>query len=219
MIVVIQCAGSKRLDAGTFESPDGRFVDFVANPEDAPKDERFYARPDDSCPDGGSWRDRLVAYNLDPQDNPLRFIRSCELYTPPIYARLSREVDHSQLYILSAGWGLLAADFLTPAYDITFSAQAPRFKRRRKRDNFRDLSMLPDRAAGPVHFFGSKDYVPLFAKLTAQFSGPRIVYYNSAVPPNFQGCSAVRFNTTRRTNWHYSCAAAFLEGDLENPYV
>ena len=25
---------------------------------------------------------------------------------------------------LSAGWGLIAADFLTPKYDITFSAQA-----------------------------------------------------------------------------------------------
>jgi hypothetical protein len=46
-------------------------------------------------------------------------------------------------FILSAGWGLIDATFLTPAYDITFSAKADNFVRRRKRDAFYDLCLLP----------------------------------------------------------------------------
>ena len=50
------------------------------------------------------------------------------------WARLSHS-GLDRLYILSAGWGLIPGDFLTPNYDITFSAaqNVQRFKRRRHR--------------------------------------------------------------------------------------
>ena len=54
MILVIQCAGSKRSDAGPLVSPAGKPVLVVANPETAPADDAFvHARPDDLSDNGG----------------------------------------------------------------------------------------------------------------------------------------------------------------------
>ena len=108
--------------------------------------------------------------------------------------------------------GLIDAAFLTPAYDITFSAQADRVVRRRKRDAFCDLSLLPAETTEQVVCFAGKEYVPLFAALTGEVRGERVVFYNSAIPPSAPGCKLVRFETLARTNWQYECAVAFLSG-------
>jgi hypothetical protein len=71
-----------------------------------------------------------------------------------------------KVYILSAGWGLIRADFLTPYYDITFSQQAERWKRRRKADRYEDFRMLSDDAADDIACVGGKDYLKLFGALT-----------------------------------------------------
>jgi hypothetical protein len=111
---------------------------------------------------------------------------------------------------------LIAADFLTPAYDITFSASADAFKRRRKKDRYDDLRMLPDDIEGPVIFFGGKDYTELFCELSKNVRGPRYLFYKSSIAPKAPGCVLKRFNTTTRTNWHYECAQALIQGDLQN---
>jgi hypothetical protein len=116
--------------------------------------------------------------------------------------------------ILSAGWGLIPAQFLTPRYDITFSANAQPYVRRRQNQEYEDFSMLPARAIGPIVFFGGREYVPLFAKLMAPVER-KIVFYNSAVPPMAPGCCLRRFYTSTRTNWHYKCARAFAAGAIE----
>ena len=140
MIVVIQCAGSKRKNAGCLKTKDGRPVSFVAHPEFAPlAANRVYARPDDTSDADGTWRDRLLAYNACPGSNPLGLLRTFELYENDVYRALVRRFGLGSTYILSAGWGLIDAAFLTPAYDITFSAQADRVRRRQ--DAFRDLSL------------------------------------------------------------------------------
>jgi len=64
-------------------------------------------------------------------------------------------------------------------------------------------------------FFGGKEYVPLFATLTASAKDDRIVFYNSMVPPTAFGCSLKRFRTSTRTNWHYECTRAFIAGDVD----
>jgi hypothetical protein len=215
VIVVIQCAGSKRKNAGFLKTQDGRPVTFVAHPEFAPPAAScVYARPDDASDAGGTWRDRLLAYNANPGTNPLGLLPAFELYENDIYRALVKKFGVENTYILSAGWGLIDAPFLTPGYDITFSAKADNFVRRRKRDVFNDLCLLPANTTQQVMCFGSKEYVPLFATLTSDVTSERTVFYNSVTPPSAPGCKLVRFKTRTRTNWQYECAAAFLRGDL-----
>lgn len=212
MIVVIQCAARKPPDAGHLVTPQGKPVVFVAHPEIARKDGRhLYARPDDDSGNGTSWRDVLLAYNRTPNTNPLKLLPAFRLYENHVYGRLVSSLGLDKVYILSAGWGLIRADFLTPYYDITFSQSADNYKRRRKIDRYRDLCMLPNDNEEEILFFGGKDYVPLFCSLTSGVKGARKVFHSSAQPPEAPGCIPVKFETTTRTNWHYECARTFLE--------
>jgi hypothetical protein len=213
VIVVIQCAAGKRAGAGHLVSADGRPVDFVADPASAPADPtRVYAKPDDFHGVATSWRQALLAYNREPRDNALGLYPAYRLYENRTYERLADRFGLSNLYILSAGWGLIAADFLTPYYDITFSQSADGYKRRRKADRYDDFRMLPDDTEEEILFFGGKDYLQLFCSLTRSARAAKTVFYNSAQRPPVNGCTLVRFDTTTRTNWHYECAKAVLDG-------
>ena len=216
MIVVIQCAAGKKLGAGHLRRLDGQKVMFVANPGAAPADvSHAYARPDDASDTGLSWRTVLREYNADPGHNPLGLFPVWQLYENKIYKLLADHCGSERLYILSAGWGLIRADFLTPAYDITFSPNADTYKRRRKKDQYDDLRMLPAECAEPIMFFGGKDYVSLFCTLSQGAKGPRTVWYNSENEPSAPSCSVRRYQTTTKTNWHYECAKAFIDGKLQ----
>jgi hypothetical protein len=211
MIVVIQCAASKRAEAGHFRTKEGKRILFVAHPNQAPATENtIYARPDDPSDQGPPWRALVLEYNKDKATNPFNLMPAFELYDNETYRRLVEKFGLEKTYILSAGWGLIQAAFLTPAYDITFSAAADSYKRRRRGDSYRDLCMLPTDSEEPVMFFGGKDYVPFFAALAARTRGAKTVYYNSSVAPDAPGCALRRFETTTRTNWHYECAKAFI---------
>jgi hypothetical protein len=215
MIVVIQCAASKRPDAGHLVAASGKLVDFVAQPQIAPPNpDRVYARPDDLPEDGVSWRQLLLAYNDNSGGNPLRLYPAYQLYENKAYGRLVERFGSRNVYILSAGWGLISADFLTPSYDITFSQSADAYKRRRKTDRYDDFRMLPGNTTMDIVFFGGKDYLPLFCSLTDTIRSKKIVFFNSANVPRFNGCTFRRFETTTRTNWHYECARAFLDGTV-----
>lgn len=215
MIVVIQCAAKKRDGAGHLRTKDGTPVLFVADPDKAPPKAGYvYARPDDIADDGNSWRDILLGYNRDPGNNRLGLLPAFELYGNDAYRRLADQVGIENLFILSAGWGLINAAFLTPCYDITFRAQVEPYKRRRKTDCYSDLRMVPEETKEPIVFFGGKDYLPLFCELTDSVRSRRTVFYNSATVPQIPGGSAVRFQATIRTNWHYECVAAFLRGEI-----
>ena len=84
----------------------------------------------------------LVRYNEAPGNNPLSLLPAFELYERDTYRALVKRFGIDKAYILSAGWGLIPASFLTPCYDVTFAANADDWKRRRKRDAYNDLSML-----------------------------------------------------------------------------
>ncbi|MHC2552376.1 hypothetical protein [Bradyrhizobium elkanii] len=215
MIAVIQCAASKRSDAGRLRTAHGVPVEFVADPQAAPADpSRTYARPDDLSDNRTSWRQLLVAYNQEPGSNPLGLYPAYQLYENRAYGRLVDSFGLSNVYVLSAGWGLIRADFLTPHYDITYSPSADKYKRRRKADRYHDFCMLPNHAQDDILFFGGKDYLPLFCSLTSAVQGKRIVFYNSASAPQIDRCTISRFETTTRTNWHYECVNAFLDGGI-----
>ena len=192
----------------------GRPVAFVARPGLAPENELIsYCRPDDIAEDGATWRERVWEYNRIPSANPLRLCRAFELYEPTIYRSLVEHLGVQHVYILSAGWGLIESSFLTPYYDITFSQSADLFKKRRRDDeDFKDFNMLPANTNEEVFFFGGRDYLQLFAKLTQGVPAKRTAFYNSETPQAIPGCEMRRFETRAKTNWHYLCARQFLEG-------
>ena len=215
MIAVIQCAARKSPDAGHLVTASGKPVVFVANPQAAPSDPlRMYARPDGHSGNGGSWRQVLLRYNEENVGNPLGLLQAYRLYARKEYGRLVDRYGVKQVYILSAGWGLIRADFLTPDYDITYSGSADGYKRRNKDDLYDDLCMLPDDIEDEIVFFGGKDYLQLFCSLTIAVNAKKTVFYNSAQRPHVTGCRLKRFNTKTRTNWHYECANAFIDGAI-----
>ena len=216
-IIVIQCAARKRSHAGCLRLRSGQEVLFVANPAKAPQGRPYaHAHPDGPADTGETWRKQLLRYNdlhKDvPGDNPLGLLPAWQLYDNPVYAQLAAKYGPERLYILSAGWGLIRADVLTPNYDITFSNNAEPCKRRRKRDAYDDWRMLANDTADPVVFFGGNSYIKLFCALTERVKGPRYVFFNSLNAPDAPGCHLRKFSTRTRTNWHYECARAFIDG-------
>ncbi|WP_212635146.1 hypothetical protein [Aliiruegeria lutimaris] len=187
----------------------------MADPERAPQGMPFtYAHPDETADTGSSWRDELLKYNDAPGNNPLGLLPAWQLYQNETYSLLANRYGLGSLYILSAGWGLIAADFLTPKYDITFSAQADAYKRRRKKDQYHDLNMLPVETDEPVVFFVSKEYIPLACSLTKDLRTDRHIFFSSKVAPNAPGCILRKYETRTRTNWQYECAKAFMGGKV-----
>jgi hypothetical protein len=219
MIAIIQCAGSKH-DGGSFRTRDGRKVRFVGDPAIAPpSQECFYAHPDDLADDGVTWRDKLAEYNRMPGNNPLGLLRAGELYENVVYGRLIERFGWHGTYILSAGWSLIGASFLTPYYDITFNAVKPpdRYKRRKKGERYLDFNMLPGGTDETVVSFVSDKYIPLLSELTGNYKGRRVVFYSTATRPQVTGCMLEKFSGVRSTNWQYDCANAFLNGTIAFP--
>lgn len=215
MIAIIQCAGSKVPRAGHMKTRDGRNVLFVARLADDPvASTHVHARPDDDSDWGGSWREELQRYNrryTQQKDNPCGLLPASKLYKPGIYRDLVTELGEDRVFILSAGWGLVRASFLLPAYDITFSPKATQLERRKMSSEWNDLNHLSPSSVEPIVFFGGKDYLPLFSKLTRDVAALRTVRYFGRTPPNLPGCAFERFEGTKSTNWHYDCAADFLQ--------
>ncbi len=223
MRLVIQCAGSKR-EGGFLRAPDGRSIKFVAHPELASTAEQaahFLARPDDIATGSQTWRDLVVDYNAVSVTggNLSGLWRASRLYEPPVYERLITKFGADSVYILSAGWGLIRATFLTPNYDITFSSQAEGMKRRRRGDRFQDFIQLDTGSTDPIVFLGGKDYLPLFCWLTIRSQAARLIYFNSSTPPYAPGCRVEKFETSARTNWHYLCAEKLIAGTLVGPVL
>ncbi len=219
MIAVIQCAGRKRLGAGHMLSAARKPVIFVGNPAAAPADaSHVYACPDGPSDAGPSWRHQLVRYNEEhANDNPLGLYSARWLYNNKAYQRLVGHLGERKVYILSAGWGLIRADFLTPYYDITFAVKKKEdaYKLRAEEDRYSDFQLPPHLTDEEILFFGGKNYRPLFCALTRAVTAKRTVFYNSAVPPPADGCTLRPFLTTGKTNWHYKCVKAFVEHGIE----
>lgn len=212
MIIIIQCAATKSPNAGYFHDKPGVKVAFVAHPDIAPPVPGLnYAKPDDMCREK-TYRQRLLDYNESGR-NPWSLLPAWQLYQNQVYSRLFETVRSQCLFILSAGWGLIPAEFLTPYYDITFSNSAEKYKKRGKRDEYQDLNLLPPQSEEELVFFGGKDYLPFFDRLTASHPGRRTVYFNSNKRPEIANCSLIQFETRTRTNWHYKCANAFITGN------
>src|SRR5262249_4694069 len=194
MKVLIQCAASKSARAGKLTTALGEQVLFVASPDLCawvPPGMR-YTRPDDSCgKNGTTWRDVLTRYN-EQADNPCKLFRAADLYAPPehtfrnLYRELADAFGWDNVFILSAGWGLIRAAFRTPDYNITFSTQGKRAKpwawrnTKESKHVWLDFNHLQDAKISqdePIHFFGGKDYRPTLYALLATLPGRKIVHH------------------------------------------
>ncbi len=216
MKVVIQCCATKNGLAESF-GVNGRRVKFVAHPEYYPEaNAHDLFRPDDLIPSTQTtWREHLLTYN-GRGDNPDRLLRAGSLYSPPTYRTLLHSVGAENLYILSAGWGLVRSDFLLPDYDITFSSQAKPWKRRTKRDVFCDFAHLTqvDIARNEaVYFFGGKEYLPLYYRLTRSLFARKVVYFASTRIITEGAFEYIGYGSAG-TNWHYRCVSDFLAGRI-----
>jgi hypothetical protein len=61
----------------------------LVEPQIAPRDrDQLYARPDDPCEYGTSWRQLLAEYNKNPGNNPFRFYPAYQLYENKVYGSL-----------------------------------------------------------------------------------------------------------------------------------
>ena len=234
MIVVLTCAGDKSEGAGNMRQANGLPVSFLAHPEKMPshirKPNQDYARPYDTSDSGCSWTDELRDYNDKFKNsgfNPFTLLPAGELYRPraypDIYRKVVRKWGTERVYILSAGWGLVSCEFLLPNYDITFSASAKEWKRRRRRDPYQDMCHLPHGYKDRILLLGGKDYVPLFCQLTRSVECRKTVFYfndleqdTSKTPPHAHGYEFKPFHTTRnfKRTWHYECAIALIDGKI-----
>jgi hypothetical protein len=192
----------------------------VADPALAPKAGPYiYAHPDENAENGLTWRQTLLRYN-ESGENPLKLARAFELYENTAYRILVATFGIEKVFILSAGWGLINAAFLTPYYDITFSHSVKRkaepYKFRKKEGLWNDLCQFPIESEEDTIFFGGKDYVLMFCALTRSYRGRRLLFYNAEIPPLANGCLLCRYQTTTKTNWHYECVGAFLANKLRD---
>jgi hypothetical protein len=175
---------------------------------------------------GGSWRDHLARYN-EGGANPDSLLQAADLYEPPVYGHVAEAHGRTNLFILSAGWGLVRGDYLLPDYDITFShvPAADRWKRRTRTDTYADFNHLAEPgavAAGESVFFcGGAAYLGLLRTLVERLSIGITAYRrvpDGAPTRSDLPAGGVRpgsiwfvdFPTRRRTNWHYDCAEALV---------
>ena len=227
MIVVISCAGSKTASAGRLRTPDGSQVHFVAHPDlmaaSRVDPNVVYASPDAQSVSGETWRERLAKYNEEYRrtgSNPDDILPAFQLYKNRIYRDLAGQFEPENVFILSAGWGLIRSDFLTPQYDITFSSLAPDAERRDYvRDtgfsDFNDLAEIQEATDGPVVCIAGKDYLQPFCRLTETLDCDKLVFFTTKDPPDVPGCTAMRYSGKGGTNWQYRCARDLIDGRLQ----
>jgi hypothetical protein len=212
--IVIQCAGSKH-DWSYFRTDNGTRIEFVAHPDSAPRTPGIrYAHPDQPSENGLSWRQCVLDYNANRGKNPSSLEPAFRLYRARQYEQLVDEFGVTQVFVRSAGWGLIRSDFLLPHYNITFqrpSSTGERYIWRRPHDRFQDFDQLSANPEDHIILVGGKNYREYFEAFTAAFRANKTVYYNSdAIFPR-SGFDYKLFETSRRTNWHYSCADELID--------
>ena len=101
-----------------------------------------------------------------PGFNPYGLLEAYSLYKNSVYRELAAKVGIENLYILSAGWGLVRSTFLLPMYDITFSSSGPPCTRRAPGARYLDFRHLSAHGGDRVLYFGGKSYLPALGELT-----------------------------------------------------
>jgi hypothetical protein len=216
MKVIISCCSRKTGESFTH---NGQPINFISRVNEVIENPGNYFHPDDLIPnENSSWRDVITQQEIRHDLNPAH-----ELYQDPIYNSL---FDHFgiDLFIFSAGWGLVRADYKLPRYDVTFSnrQRTPNYTRRDNNDHFNDFNQLlglnPEEV---LLFMGGMDYVMPFYGLTENMPNEKIIVYrNQNLLDNLPNLDINNFQflyyqTNRRTNWHYEFAKRLINNEIE----
>lgn len=220
MQVVIQCAGQKNVGPssaqGHFRNSSGKRIKFLAQPQLTEAGDNFIcARPDDPSDKRGlTWRQQLLKYN-EKGENPFGLLQAFKLYRCKVYRDLVEHFGIENVFILSAGWGLIRADFLTPAYDITFKSIGDRPETRRcKTDQYFDFQQLPIRGKSPIVCFVTGEYRSRIENLALNREVLFCQRLDAGKPSKSLKENERPFKTRALTNWHYSAAQALISGEL-----
>lgn len=216
MKIVISCCDRKNGNPFTYNEET---INFVSHVNAALQNNELYFHPDDLIPnENNTWRD-LVAQ----QEEGNNLLPAYNLYRPNIYAALFENYGND-LFIFSAGWGIIRADFRLPKYNITFSnnRNIPNYAIRNNVDIFHDFNHLEGIAANEqILLIAGSDYVLPFCQLTANLPNEKIIIYkNQALLNNnpYLNNNNFHFNhyqTNRRTNWHYEFAQRLINNEIE----
>ncbi|MGL2999401.1 hypothetical protein [Flavobacterium sp. RSSB_23] len=208
--VVMICAGQKNNSFFT-AYPIEKFVDNPSN--------NFEHHPDDIKENSETtWRDYLI-----DNQNDKNLLEAYRLYVPRTLPNVYLESHNrfmANLYILSAGWGLVRANYRLPKYDITFSKATNVSLNARRNFNttqYQDFNQLDKNDDNDIVFIGSPDYIPLFIHLTENLKNRKIIYWKKKNTPNTyplpNNSFLYRFYlTTTNTNWYYELARDFCSG-------
>lgn len=136
-----------------------------------------------------------------------------------LYQELVGAFGWDNVFILSAGWGLIRADFWTPDYNVTFSPQGKKDKpwvwRNTKDRSWLDFNHLKDAPITqdePIHLFGGKDYLPTFYALVEAVPGRKIVHYKGNVERRSSFDYEKYEGSEKNRTWHYRAAKEFVAG-------
>ena len=215
MKIIISCCDRKN---GELFQHNGEAINFVSHANELTPNNELYFHPDDLMPNENiTWRE-LVAQQEIRND----LLPTHELYKPEIYNSLFQHYGNN-LFIFSAGWGIVRADYKLPKYNVTFSNSnnIPIYAKRNDNDTFNDFNQLEGVDENErIIFIGGKDYVLPFCQLTNHLPNQKIVVYknhdvlnnNPYLNNNFQ---FMHYQTNRRTNWHYEYANRLINNEIE----
>jgi hypothetical protein len=208
-IPVLCCSSDKTKDRFCY---NGKFYKFVAYPQEVAQGGVIFYKPDDRIPgENKTWRDLVLEQN-EPD-----LVPAYELYSRDIYRDLYHEFGN-YFYILSAGWGIIRADFKIPAYDITYSTdkKIPGFVKRINNQNWNDINHLQEDAKkfdsnSEIILFAGSDYAPRFCDMTQYIKCTKKILYKSLKLIRQQGFIYEYYKTKINTNWFYKAAQDFLD--------
>ena len=218
--VVMICAKEKKGNSNIIHENFNHPITFVAQPNGV---NTFL--PDGDIPNlNMTWRD----YVTNNQNNNVIPFKSYQLYIHGVYQNLFNFFRY-RLFILSAGWGLVKAEFRLPNYNITFSSSAkPEYKRVFNNldpsfNDFNDLTYNHNVGLNSenedIVFIGGRTYIKQFIARTDGIGKNKIIYHFGneplvVLPDNFFYVQYVPNNPNNYRTWHYELAQKYADGEI-----
>jgi hypothetical protein len=216
MKIIISCCDRKN---GEPFSHNGEIIHFVSRVNEALPNNELYFHPDNLIPNEHiSWRELVTQ-----QENRNDLLPAYQLYRPNIYNLLFQNFGND-LFIFSAGWGIVRADFRLPKYNVTFSNNnhIPPYAKRNNDDIFHDFNHLVGiHENESIVLIAGSDYVLPFCQLTENLPNNKIIFYknqnrlNNNPYLNGNNFQFQFYHTNRRTNWHYEFAQRLINNEIE----